>query len=268
MNDSNGLPVHKARKRFGQNFLVDSDVINLIVNAIQPKKEDNLIEIGAGKGAITEAILDNCPSLKIIELDRDLVLILKNKFKNYDKCKIQQSDALEVDFRTFFSTGFPLRIIGNLPYNITTPLLFHLLECHEYISDMHFMLQKEVVDRISATPGNKNYGRLSVMIQYYCNVCPLFLVPPSAFSPSPKVNSMIVLLCPYKEIPHVAENLKFFSKLVRICFQQRRKTIRNSIKLLLSEKYIEKLNIDLTLRPEQLSVAQFVNLSNQIGLLL
>ena len=208
MNDSSGLPVHKARKRFGQNFLVDSDVINLIVNAIQPKKEDNLIEIGAGKGAITEAILDNCPSLKIIELDRDLVIVLKNKFKNYDKCKIQQSDALEVDFRTFFSTGFPLRIIGNLPYNITTPLLFHLLECHEYITDMHFMLQKEVVDRISASPGNKNYGRLSVMVQYYCNVCPLFLVPPSAFSPSPKVDSMIVLLNPHKEIPHVAGKSK------------------------------------------------------------
>ena len=133
---------------------------------------------------------------------------------------------------------------------------------------MHFMLQKEVVDRISASPGNKNYGRLSVMVQYYCNVSPLFLVPPSAFSPSPKVYSMIVLLCPHKEIPHVAENLKFFSRLVRICFQQRRKTMRNSVKLLLSEKNIEKLSIDLTLRPEQLSVAQFVNLSNQIGLLL
>jgi|TARA_B110000444_G_scaffold259543_1_gene303598 16S rRNA (adenine1518-N6/adenine1519-N6)-dimethyltransferase len=268
MSDSSGLPIHKARKRFGQNFLVDSDVIDLIIKAIQPKKEDNLIEIGAGKGAITETILENCPSLKIIELDRDLVVVLKNKFKNYDECKIQQGNALEVDYRKFFSAGCPLRIIGNLPYNITTPLLFHLLGFHKYIADMHFMLQKEVVDRISASPGNKNYGRLSVMIQYYCNVHPLFLVPPSAFSPSPKVDSMIVLLCPYKEIPYIAENLQFFSKLIKICFQQRRKTIRNSIKLLLSEEHIEKLSIDLTLRPEQFSVAQFVSLSNQIGLLL
>ena len=265
MNKSNELLAHKARKRFGQNFLVDADIIDLIMKAIEPKKNDNLIEIGAGKGAITKPILEKCPSLRIIELDRNLVLILKDKFKKYSQCQIHQCNALDVNFKEFFSIGQPLRIVGNLPYNISTPLLFYLLNFHEHIADMYFMLQKEVVDRICSSPGERSYGRLSVMIQYYCNVHPLFLVPPSAFSPSPKVDSMMIVLCPHTKLPYVANNLNLFTKLVRVCFQQRRKNIRNSIKLILSEKHIEKLNIDLTLRPGEFSVAQFVSLSNQIS---
>jgi 16S rRNA (adenine1518-N6/adenine1519-N6)-dimethyltransferase len=252
------------KKKLGQHFLVDQNVINKLVRNISPNDKDIIVEIGPGDGAMTKSILPSVKKMYLIEKDTDLLNELVLTLHNYKNSKIINQDILKYDFSIFDN---PFRVIGNLPYNISTEIIFKMCKINNIV-DMHFMLQKEVVDRISASPGNKNYGRLSVMIQYYCNVCPLFLVPPSAFSPSPKVDSMIVLLYPHKEIPHVAENLKFFSKLVRICFQQRRKTMRNSIKLLLSEKYIEKLSIDLTLRPEQLSVAQFVNLSNQIGLLL
>ena len=265
MNNSNKIGTHQARKRFGQNFLVDKNIIDLIIKEIKPKQDDNLIEIGAGLGAITAPLLKDCTGLKIIELDRDLVLFLKKKFREYDGCDIQQGNVLEVDFKELAENEQSMRIVGNLPYNITTPLLFHLLSFHEYISDMYFMLQKEVVERISSSPGTKSYGRLSIMVQYYCSVHPLFIVPPSSFAPSPKVDSMMVLLRPHTEIPYAAKNLVFFAKLVRTCFQQRRKTIRNSIKLLLPEKYIKQLNIDLTLRPEKFSVEQFVKLSNQMS---
>jgi len=265
MKNSNKMGAHQARKRFGQNFLVDQNIIDLIIKEIKPKKDDNLVEIGAGQGAITAPLLKSCPGLKIIELDRDLVLFLENKFRQYDRCDIQQGNALEVDFKELAENENPMRIVGNLPYNITTPLLFHLLSFHECISDMYFMLQKEVVERISSSPGTKSYGRLSIMVQYYCSVYPLFMVPPSSFAPSPKVDSMMVLLRPHTEIPYVAKNLVFFAELVRTCFQQRRKTIRNSIKLLLPEKYIKQLDIDLTLRPEKFSVEQFVKLSNQMS---
>lgn len=268
MNKSYMPAKHQARKRFGQNFLVDLDIIELIVKAIAPKKDDNLIEIGAGKGAITAPLLEKCSVLRVIELDRDLIPILKNKFKKYTDFKIHQGDALKVNFQQFFTHQRPLRIVGNLPYNITTPLLFHLLNFNECISDMYFMLQKEVVDRLSSSPGQKNYGRLSVMIQYYCKVDPLFLVPPSAFEPAPKVVSAMVLLRPYPTPPHLANNLNNFGALVRICFQNRRKTIRNSLKLLLPDELMKKLDIDLTLRPEKLSVGQFVQLSNQMDSLL
>ena len=259
---------HQARKRFGQNFLVDQDIIELIVEAVKPEKNDNLIEIGAGQGAITGPLLAQCPGLNIIELDRDLILVLKNKFQEYVNLEIHQGDALKVNFRKFYTDGRPLRIVGNLPYNITTPLLFHLLDFNEYISDMYFMLQKEVVDRLSSLPGQKSYGRLSVMIQYYCKVHPLFLVPPSAFNPIPKVDSAMVLLQPYSSPPYKATDLSLLSELVRTCFQQRRKTIRNSLKLILPDNDLRQLDIDLTLRPENLSVEQFVRLSNQMSFLL
>jgi len=259
---------HQARKRFGQNFLVDRGVIELIVEAIKPEKNDNLIEIGAGQGAITGPLLTKCPRLSIIELDRDLIPVLKDKFQQYANLEIHQGDALKINFRKFCTDGRPLRIVGNLPYNITTPLLFHLLGFNECISDMYFMLQKEVVDRLGSLPGQKSYGRLSVMIQYYCKVHPLFLVPPSAFNPIPKVDSAMVLLQPYSSPPYKAIDLALLSELVRTCFQQRRKTIRNSLKLILPDRRLKQLDVDLTLRPENLSVEQFVQLSNQMSSLL
>jgi len=259
---------HQARKRFGQNFLVDQNIIEKIVAAIAPQPDHNLIEIGPGQGAITGPLLDKCSKLNVVELDRDLIPILQNKFQQYSELTIHQGDALKTDFGQFYQDGNPLRIIGNLPYNISTPLLFHLLSFNKQIRDMYFMLQKEVVERLGATPGEKHYGRLSVMVQYHCKVQPLFLVPPTAFRPAPKVESAIVQLRPYDEPPYKANNLSLLSKLVRTCFQQRRKTIKNSLKLFLSTEQIGQLTIDLTLRPENLSVEDFVQLSNQMDALL
>lgn len=259
---------HQARKRFGQNFLVDQNIIEKIVAAIAPQPDQNLIEIGPGQGAITEPLLDKCSKLNIVELDRDLIPILQNKFQQYPGLTIHQGDALKTDFGQFYQEDNPLRIIGNLPYNISTPLLFHLLSFNKQIRDMFFMLQKEVVERLGATPGEKHYGRLSVMAQYHCKVQPLFLVPPTAFRPAPKVESAIVQLRPYDEPPYKANNPPLLSKLVRTCFQQRRKTIKNSLKLFLNTEQIGQLTIDLTLRPENLSVEDFVQLSNQMDALL
>lgn len=259
---------HQARKRFGQNFLVDQNIIEHIVAAIAPQPGQNLVEIGPGQGAITGPLLEKCSELNVVELDRDLIPLLQNKFQQYPGLNIHQGDALKTDFEQFYKEGKPLRVIGNLPYNISTPLLFHLLSFNKQICDMYFMLQKEVVERLGATPGVKHYGRLSVMVQYHCKVQPLFLVPPTAFRPAPKVESAIVQLRPYEEPPHLANNFSVFSKLVRTCFQQRRKTIKNSLKLFLDTEQIDQLNIDLTLRPEKLSVAEFVQLSNQMDALL
>ena len=259
---------HQARKRFGQNFLVDQNIIENIVAAIAPQPGQNLVEIGPGQGAITGPLLEKCSALNVVELDRDLIPILENKFQQYPGLTIHQGDALKTDFEQFYKEGKPLRVIGNLPYNISTPLLFHLLSFNRQICDMYFMLQKEVVERLGATPGEKHYGRLSVMVQYHCKVQPLFLVPPTAFRPAPKVESAIVQLRPYEEPPHLASNFSVFSKLVRTCFQQRRKTIKNSLKLFLDTEQVDQLNIDLTLRPEKLSVAEFVQLSNQMDALL
>jgi 16S rRNA (adenine1518-N6/adenine1519-N6)-dimethyltransferase len=264
MTPPNKSGVHQARKRFGQNFLIDQNIIEKIVAAIAPAPSHNLIEIGPGQGAITGPLLEKCPQLNVVELDRDLIPLLEKKFEQFPGLKIHQGDALKTDFSKFYTNERPLRIIGNLPYNISTPLLFHLLKFNEQILDMYFMLQKEVVDRLGASPGEKSYGRLSVMVQYYCKVHPLFLVPPTAFRPAPKVESAIVQLRPYTTPPHVAKSIPTLSKLVRTCFQQRRKTIRNSLKLFLNTEQLNQLDIDLTLRPENLSVATFVQLSNQM----
>ena len=258
---------HQARKRFGQNFLIDHHVIDKIIAAIAPKPEQNLIEIGPGQGAITESVLAKCPTLKAVELDRDLIPLLKEKFADYQDFQIHQGDALKIDFCQFYRPGRAMRIIGNLPYNISTPLIFHLLDFSQQIEDMHFMLQKEVVDRLGASPGDKNYGRLSVMVQYYSRVQPLFSVPPTAFRPIPKVESAIVRLLPYSQPPHRANDLKLLTKLVSASFQQRRKTMRNTLKYMLDATQLEQLDIDISLRPQNLGVADFVHLSNQIGAL-
>ena len=258
---------HQARKRFGQNFLVDHHIIDKIIAAIAPKPSQNIIEIGPGRGAITEPMLARCPSLKVVELDRDLIPLLREKLAGYPDFQIHQGDALKIDFSQFYKAGRAMRIIGNLPYNISTPLIFHLLGFSQQIEDMHFMLQKEVVDRLAASPDDKNYGRLSVMVQYYSSVQPLFRVPPTAFRPAPKVESSIVRLLPYSQPPHLANDLKLLGKLVSASFQQRRKTMRNTLKYMLDAAQLEQLDIDISLRPQNLSVADFVHLSNQIGAL-
>ena len=258
---------HYARKRFGQNFLVDQNIIGKIVSAVAPKTGDNLIEIGPGQGAITEPLLERCGELQVVELDRDLIPRLLAQFQDkYPGFKVHQGDALKTDFAQFASKETPLRIVGNLPYNISTPLIFHLLGFHHLIADMHFMLQKEVVERLAASPGTKAYGGLSVMVQYYCTVQALFAVPPGAFRPAPKVESAIVRLKP-REIIQRANDVRQLSQLVSACFQQRRKTIRNTLKHSLASDKLEQLKFDLSLRPEQLSVSDFVELSNQVGAL-
>ena len=255
---------HKPRKRFGQNFLIDQQVIGQIVSAINPVPEDNLIEIGPGMAAITEHLVKRCPSMSLVELDRDLIEILKQKLAGFPDVTIINSDALKTDYSQFF-TGEKLRLVGNLPYNISTPLLFHLLEARAMIRDMHFMLQREVVDRLCAGPGDKSYGRLSVMIQYHCRVNPLIPVPPSSFNPAPKVQSAVVRLTPHTETPHKADNPKLLRQLVSLCFQQRRKTLRNCLSSFAD--YIDQSAqpVELTKRPEQLSVKEFVTLSNHIN---
>jgi len=266
MSKQNAPYEHRARKRFGQNFLEDHNIIRRIVKAIAPKAENNLVEIGPGKGAITEQLISSCPDLNVVELDRDLIPILLSKFiADYPDLKIHQTDALKFDFASLLTQkDSPLRIVGNLPYNISTPLIFHLLTYNTQIKDMHFMLQKEVVLRLAAKAGEKNYGRLSVMVQYYCEVENLFLVPPESFDPQPKVDSAIVRLIPHAQLPHPAKDIKTFEKLVNTAFQQRRKTLRNSLKQLMPAEDIEALGIDTGVRAERLSLEQFVAISDKL----
>lgn len=256
--------LHKARKRFGQNFLVDQSIINHIVRSIRPQHSDVLVEIGPGKGALTAPLLEACEQLQVIELDRDLIPILLAQFATYPKFKIHQSDALKFDFSSLASVNNKVRVVGNLPYNISTPLLFHLLSFENLISDMHFMLQKEVVLRLAAKPGEKNFGRLSVMTQYFCNVEYLFDVPPDSFRPAPRVDSAIVRLAPHQSKTLHAQDMQHFEKLVNVAFQQRRKTLRNALKTysVEIEQNLDKIDIDFSLRAENLAVEDYVKLSN------
>lgn len=260
----NKPPVHRARKRFGQNFLEDQRVINRIVRAICPRESDNLVEIGPGKGAITALLLADCPKLNVVELDRDLVPVLLAQFAKYRDFKIHQTDALSFDFSGLASAEHPLRVVGNLPYNISTPLIFHLLGFQGLIRDMHFMLQKEVVLRLAASPGDKNYGRLSIMTQYYCEVDNLFEVPPESFDPAPKVDSAVVRLTPHIKQTYTANNVERLEHLVKTAFSQRRKTLRNSLKGLGVDFSEDDINIDLNKRAENLSLEDYVNLSNHL----
>ena len=255
---------HRPRKRFGQNFLVDPHVINNIVDAIGIGSGDHLIEIGPGRGALTDSLLKRCAKLTVVEIDRDLAGLLEDRYLNNSSFKLHVGDALTADFASL-GHHQPMRIVGNLPYNISTPLLFHLLNFRSLITDMYFMLQREVVDRLAASPGSKNYGRLSVMMQYHCQIQPLFEVPATAFKPAPKVTSAVVRLIPHIELPCAALDPGLFENLVRTCFQQRRKTLRNSLKKFITDpEALSETRVDLTIRPEQLSVADFVLLSNQL----
>ena len=258
-------PGHVARKRFGQNFLHDPTIIGRIISAINPKPDQHLVEIGPGLGALTEEILLETGALEAVELDRDLIPVLRTKFFRYEgKFKIHEADALKFDFASLQNDERPLRVVGNLPYNISTPLIFHLLSFSGLISDMHFMLQKEVVERLAAQPGEDHYGRLGIMAQYYCRVEKLFIVPPGAFNPAPKVDSAIVRLIPHTTLPIAAKDPNLLADVVRTAFGQRRKTLRNNMKGLITGEQLEALGIDPGLRPERLSLAQFIAISEAI----
>ena len=255
---------HKPRKRFGQNFLHDMRIIQRIVSSIAPKENEPVLEIGPGQGALTAVLLPHKPQLTAVEIDRDLAAMLRTKFIDDKHFSLIEGDALQFDLRSLQAEPHSLRVVGNLPYNISTPLLFHLLSQREYIRDMHFMLQKEVVQRMAAEPGSKDYGRLSIMAQYYCHVTSLFDVPPGSFFPPPKVMSAIVRLQP-REPELVAHNTETLSQLVNIAFQQRRKTLRNTLKVIATETQIIAAGINPDARSETLSVNDFVRLSNQLS---
>ena len=252
---------HQARKRFGQNFLHDPGVIERIIRAIHPKPDDAIVEIGPGLGAITEEILAVNPKLQVVELDRDLIPVLRTKFFNYPEFRIHEADALKFDFSQLVDEK-PLRIIGNLPYNISTPLIFHLLAQSGVVQDMHFMLQKEVVQRMAAVPGDNNYGRLGIMTQYFCKVQPLFEVGPGAFRPAPKVDSAIVRLVPHTELPYPAKDLGTLQAVVRTAFNARRKTLRKALAGLVTVEQLQALGINDGLRPENLSLADYVSIAD------
>jgi len=254
--------MHTPRKRFGQHFLCDQNVIQNIVAAIQPKPDDRLVEIGPGQGALTFPLLQQCQVLDAVELDRDLIAYLEQRAQPIGELIIHQSDVLDFDFSKLYKKGHPLRVVGNLPYNISTPLIFHLLSYADLISDMVFMLQKEVAERLAAPAGSPHIGRLSIMVQYYCEVEVLFDVAPDAFYPPPKVDSSILQLKPHKGKPYVAKNTKLFADIVKQAFGQRRKTLRKSLKDLISPQVWAQSNISSDLRPETLGVKEFVALAN------
>jgi 16S rRNA (adenine1518-N6/adenine1519-N6)-dimethyltransferase len=257
---------HTARKRFGQNFLHDAYIIDQIVSAINPKNDQHLVEIGPGLGALTEPVCELIDNLTVVELDRDLAARLRSHPFISSKLNIIESDALKFDFSQLLQDDKPLRIFGNLPYNISTPLMFHLFSFADKVQDMHFMLQKEVVNRLAASPGNKNYGRLSVMAQYHCQIIPVLEVPPSAFNPPPKVDSAIVRLIPHKIKPVQVDDHQALQKICAQAFNQRRKTIRNSLKDSFTEAQIIALGINPDLRAENLSLQQYAQLASEFSL--
>ena len=254
---------HKARKRFGQNFLHDQQVIDRIVASIAPKETDLLVEIGPGQAALTRPLMESGAELHLIELDRDLVDALQKRFSDNSNVFIHSCDALKANLPEITGER-PFRLIGNLPYNISTPLIFHVLESAELVIDMHFMLQKEVVDRMAAGPGSRTYGRLSVMTQFRSKVTPLFDVGPESFSPAPRVSSSIVRLQPLQSPPADAGSFDNLKQLVSAAFSKRRKTLRNSLKELLNADQILASGVDPGQRAEQLSLSQFAALARSL----
>jgi 16S rRNA (adenine1518-N6/adenine1519-N6)-dimethyltransferase len=251
---------HVARKRFGQNFLHDKYVLDSITAAIAPQQDDALVEIGPGLGAMTEQLLKGLQHMHVVELDRDLVVRLQKTF-NPAKLTIHAGDALKFDFSTIpVAPGRKLRVVGNLPYNISSPLLFHLAEIAPLVQDQHFMLQKEVVERMVAAPGSKVYGRLSVMLQWRYDMELLFVVPPTAFDPPPRVESAIVRMIPLAA--PLAVDQATLEAVVMKAFSQRRKVIRNCLAGMFDEAQIVAAGIDPGTRPETVALAQYVALAN------
>ncbi|NNM59793.1 MAG: 16S rRNA (adenine(1518)-N(6)/adenine(1519)-N(6))-dimethyltransferase RsmA [Legionellales bacterium] len=254
--------MHKAKKHLGQNFLHDQRIIQQIVHVIAPQKGDVVIEIGPGLGALTQAVLPYVGQMDVIELDKDVIPRLQQVCSGLGELRIHNADALTYDFNPHTP---PLRIIGNLPYNISSPLLFHLMHFTHLINDMHFMLQKEMVDRMAALPDSADYGRLTVMLQYHCQIESLFNVPPQAFRPVPRVDSAVVRLIPHHPLPFIANDYLFFAELVKQAFSQRRKTLRNCLKQVCQPEHFVAAGIDPQWRAEVLSVADFVRLANVIA---
>lgn len=252
---------HIPRKRFGQHFLHDAQVISRIVAAIDPQPGQQLLEIGPGLGALTLPLLQAVGNLEVVELDRDLLEPLRQRCASLGNLQIYHADALRFDF----NSTRPRRIVGNLPYNISTPLLFHLLNCAPSIHDLHFMLQQEVVERMAAAPGTTQYGRLSVMLQSRCQVQLLFKVGPGAFRPPPQVWSAVVRLQPYNNPKLALLDEKCFAEVVRRAFAQRRKTLRRSLQGLLDATQIAAIGIDPSERPQNLDLAAFASLANALA---
>jgi 16S rRNA (adenine1518-N6/adenine1519-N6)-dimethyltransferase len=250
---------HRPRKRFGQHFLVDADIVARIVDEIAPGGSDVLVEIGPGQGAITQTLAARSRALHAIEFDRDLAAELRRQYAADSRVTVHEADALRFDFA---SLGSNLRIAGNLPYNISTPLLFHLLDYREHIRDMHFMLQKEVVDRITASPGSKAFGRLTIMLGCFLKSDQLFDVGPEAFRPPPKVVSSVLRMRPHPAGTFDIKDPPQLSKLVSQAFSKRRKTVRNALKGLLAEDQLKSCGVDPGTRPEQIAIGDWVALSN------
>ena len=256
---------HVAKKRFGQNFLTDQAIIASLIEAISPQKNQTIVEIGPGLGALTKPLLQKIDHLHVVEIDRDIVTWMQKEYAKpsyaNNSITIHNIDALKFSFSQL---GNQLRVTGNLPYNISTPILFHLLDNLAHITDMHFMLQKEVVERMVALPSTPAYGRLSVMLQYHLQMEYLITVPPEAFEPAPKVESAFVRCVPHAALPFVAKDTALFAKVVMAAFGQRRKTIRNTLKDFLNDEDFVQIKIGSQLRAENLSVKDYVLITNYI----
>ena len=249
---------HTPRKRFGQNFLVDSGIIAAIILAIAPQRSDRVVEIGPGLGALTDPLLERLDRLEVVEIDRDLIARMKKRV-GADRLTVHEGDALVFDFARL---GERLRLVGNLPYNISTPLLFHLAGYADQVYDMHFMLQREVVERMVAVPGDAECGRLSIMLQYRFHLEWLLDVPPESFDPPPKVQSAVVRLIPKPAAELRARDEELLARVVTAAFSQRRKMLRNTLKGLLDDSGFTTLAIDPTRRAEDLGVDDYVRIAN------
>lgn len=252
----------RAKKALGQHFLHDAVIIDRIIQGFKPSHDDTVVEIGPGRGALTNRLLGKVAQLHLIEFDRELAQYWRQQAAVDQTLRVHEIDALKADYSEI-ANHQSMRVIGNLPYNISTPILFRLLASRDTISDMLLMLQKEVVDRMIAPPGNKIYGRLSIMVQQACRVESILIVRPGAFTPPPKVNSAVVRVTPYRQPPYPVNNAEHFSQVVKTAFAQRRKTLRNSLRTLLSQHQMKQAGIEPGLRPEQLSIEDFARLSNQ-----
>ena len=257
-----GLQGHKARKRFGQNFLHDVHWIGRIAKAVAPRLGDNIIEIGPGQAALTRELIAGAGHVRAVEIDRDLAAWLKEQFSP-EQLTLIEADALTLDWKALAEQTGTLRIVGNLPYNISSPLLFALMRAADHVRDQHFMLQREVVDRMVAAPGSKTYGRLSVMLQWRYHITKLFDVPPGAFNPPPKVVSSVVRMTPKDPAQVPAVDADLFSSVVANAFSQRRKTLRNALSVLMSAEDIEAADVNPQARAETLDLDAFVRLARK-----
>ena len=257
-----GLQGHKARKRFGQNFLHDVHWIGRIAKAVAPRLGDNIIEIGPGQAALTRELIAGAGHVRAVEIDRDLAAWLKEQFSP-EQLTLIEADALTLDWKALAEQTGTLRIVGNLPYNISSPLLFALMRAADHVRDQHFMLQREVVDRMVAAPGSKTYGRLSVMLQWRYHMTKLFDVPPGAFNPPPKVVSSVVRMTPKDPAQVPAVDADLFASVVANAFSQRRKTLRNALSVLMSAEDIEAADVNPQARAETLDLDAFVRLARK-----